>query len=275
MRCFLFLTVLAAMLVSGCGTADNERRNSLLTETVISPGEDDFADMDSGTRVDFPAGTFRSETIVLISDTLVGTEIDAAYFPEGAATVLGALILNSPVDTSFHKNITFTFVLNTAVAAGSTWKIYKYDEFELAWIEIIGIVAQADASGLLASAVMPSSGVQGYGGSFALFAEKPSDESPNVPPELSGDGISMDPETPVENEVVTFSAAVVDADGDLLNFSWDDGSEEYGVFSNQRYDGETVSVDWITTLTGPYTITLSVDDGKGLPVTVTMEITVV
>jgi len=264
---------------AACGTSDNERRTTLLTETVIEPAEDDVADMDSGMSVFFPAGTFSENTIILISDALVGEEIDAALFPTDAQTILASIVLNSPVDTIFRKNVTFTWFLLAEVAPGSTWRIFRfndyYEEPEDAWVELQGITAMVNESGDFATSVMPSSGVTGYSGSFALFFELPADASPNIPPEFGPDGLQIDTEPIVSGEPITISCAVTDADGDLLAFTWNDGSDEHGTFSNQSYAEGVVSIEWVTDVPGEYVIELTVEDGSGVMIKGSLEIEVV
>jgi hypothetical protein len=274
---FLLLISVVAFTLS-CGTTDNERRTDLLTETVIEPGADDSADMDTGTRVLFPDGCFTENTIVLISDELASDELDAALFPEGALTVLSAIILNTPVDTIFRKNITYTWVLLTAVEPGTAYKIYRFNEYyenpEEAWVELQGVTAQADTTGTYAYSVMPSSGVAGYSGTFVLFVEKPADIEPNTPPEFVADGLHSNTETYIADTVIVFSSGVTDADGDTLSFIWNDGNADHGEFTNQTFADGTVSTFWTTDAAGTYTITLTVQDEAGAIVTDTLDISV-
>lgn len=266
------------VLVLSCGTTDNEKRTNLLTETVIEPGADDSADMDSGSRVLFPNGCFTESTIVLISDQLAGDEIDAALFPDGAQTVLSAVILNTPIDTIFRKNVTFTWVLLSAIEPLTSYKIYRFDDYfekpEDAWVELQGIVAQSDTTGSYAYSVMPTSGISGYSGTFVLFKEKPADIKSNTPPEFVLDGLHSNTDDYKRNTVVIFSSGVTDADGDSLSFMWNDGNAEHGVFTNQTFADGTVTTYWTTDSAGAYTITLTVQDTSGAIVTDTLEIAV-
>lgn len=272
------LFVVGALLAffSACGTSDNERRTDALTETVIEPGEDDFADMDTGTRVDFPAGTFAEDTIVLMSDVLVRDEIDAAYFPEGALTILAALILNSPVDEIYRKNITFTWVLNNPAPGNSAWRVFRFDQKDdlIEWVELEGVIAIADPTAAFAKSVMPSSGVHGYSGTFALFIELPAESPQNIPPEFGPNGIESSAESFTAGTPVTFTCSVTDADGDELVISWDDGSVEFGEFTGATYEDDVATVEWTTSEPGGYTISIRVDDGSGIIMSISLEITV-
>ncbi len=271
----LSLVVLSAFIF-GCGTSDNERRTDTLTETVIEPGEDDFADMDTGTRVDFPAGTFAEDTIVLMSDVLVRDEIDAAFFPEGALTILAALILNSPVDEIFRKNVTFTWVLNSSVPGDSAWRVFRFDKKDdnIEWVELEGVSAIADPTATFAKSVMPSSGVHGYSGTFALFIELPAESPQNHPPEFGPNGIESSAESFAAGTPVTFTCSVTDADGDELVISWDDGSVEFGEFTSATYEDGVATVEWTTSEPGGYTISIRVDDGSGIIMSISLEVSV-
>ena len=270
--CFSFVAT------AGCGTDSNERRTDLLTETVIEPGADDSADMETGARVLFPAGTFTENTIILISDQLTGEEIDAALFPEGAQTILAGLVLNSPVDSIFRKNVTFTWALLNTVEAGSAYGIYRFNEYyekpEEAWVEIQGLTAVVDATGKLAYSLMPSSGVAGYSGSFALFVEKTAETPPNRPPEIGVDGIASDPATYVVDTSVKFSCAVSDPDGDALAISWDDGDPDHGTFSNEAFADGVASADWVSDAPGDFVVRVTVEDGSGVSVSRVLNIVV-
>ncbi len=274
----VFSLLFWALFAAACGTTNNERRNSLLTETVIEPGADDYADMDNGTRIDFPAGTFTKNTIILMSDTLFGSEFDAALFPEGALTVLGSIVLNSPVDVIFRRNIQFTWLLKDDVEPGTTWRVFRFDDFytepENAWVEIQGVVALVSPDGEYAISVMPSSGITGYSGSFAIFKELPATASLNLPPEFGEAGLTFEPASPAAGETVTFACPVTDADGHTLSFTWEDGSETEGSFSNQYYADGVVTIDWTAGAAGEYTITLYADDGSGARVSISVTLTV-
>lgn len=274
----LLLLLICVAALAACGTTNNERRNALLTETVVEVGADDFADMDNGTRIDFPAGTFTKNTIILISDQLFGSEFDAALFPEGAQTILASIVLNSPVDVIFRKNVMFTWFLKDEAPPGSTWRVFRFDDFytepENAWVEIQGVVAQVAPGGEFAISVMPSSGVTGYSGSFAIFRELPSTAPLNNPPEFGLEGLSFAPESPAAGETVTISCPVTDPDGDTLMFTWDDGDLANGTFSNQYYADGVVTIDWVADVAGEYEITLFADDGSGARVSVSKAIIV-
>ena len=274
----LLLLLICVAALAACGTTNNERRNALLTETVVEVGADDFADMDNGTRIDFPAGTFTKNTIILISDQLFGSEFDAALFPEGAQTILASIVLNSPVDVIFRKNVMFTWFLKDEAPPGSTWRVFRFDDFytepENAWVEIQGVVAQVAPGGEFAISVMPSSGVTGYSGSFAIFRELPSTAPLNNPPEFGLEGLSFAPESPATGETVTISCPVTDPDGDTLMFTWDDGDLANGTFSNQYYADGVVTIDWVADVAGEYEITLFADDGSGARVSVSKAIIV-
>lgn len=275
---YILTLALLMLALAACGTTNNERRNALLTETIIQPGADEYADMDNGTRIDFPAGTFTEATVILMSDALFGSEFDAALFPDGAQTILGSIVLNSPVDVIFRRNIQFTWLLKNEVEPNSTWRVFRFDDFytdpENAWVEIQGVVAQVSPDGEYAISVMPSSGITGYSGSFAIFQELPATTPLNIPPEFGSAGLTYTPASPSTGQTVTFTCPVTDADGDMLGFTWEDGNASAGTFSNQFYADGVVTIDWTTDAPGEYSITLYADDGSGARVSIATTITV-
>ncbi|MCB1218676.1 hypothetical protein KDL44_14930 [bacterium] len=84
---------------------------------------------------------------------------------------------------------------------------------------------------------------------------------PNDPPVFDQNGIRKDVTSPIAGQKIIFTATAADADGDALNFIWQDDTGQDN-FSDPVIDNGTAKISWSYDEAGSYTITAIANDGK-------------
>jgi len=141
-----------------------------------------------------PAATFSKDTIVIFADEPRGVDTAMLYFPTPAphdvTDQLACLILNTPIDALFDKDLQVTFVLPaTPVVAGGTQLIlyrFDYGSDDPHWNVWGGTNATVSADGHTATATLPTTGLRGYVGSVALFNGMTADQAPDRATTIAG-----------------------------------------------------------------------------------------
>lgn len=86
----------------------------------------------------------------------------------------------------------------------------------------------------------------------------------NHSPQIASPGITHDVRKPLIGETFTLTMSYSDPDpGDTLTVTWDDGNPNAGEITEQVDENGTSTVKWMTTETGAYTMTATVEDQRG------------
>lgn len=168
--------LLLAISCGGGGGGDNGGTIPGPGETrqeTIQPETGGTITLSSGAMVNFPSNTFEQPTIIIFSDNIVGPEREANTYPDGATSFFAYLTLNNPVapGNAFHADITVTFALRDAIAPGTKFWVYRYSDQNVKWVRFADTVATVGQGGDLATAVLPTNGIDYYIGSLGLFTE--------------------------------------------------------------------------------------------------------
>ncbi|MCB1218781.1 hypothetical protein KDL44_15465 [bacterium] len=175
--------LLLLMALAGCGSGDSEIIADNLVEKVFNNGEAARLELASGAYVDFPSGTFADRQVVSISDLISGSDNVPESFPTTTKSIterVGALIINSPVDALFERDISLRFALTDQQTPGTEFvlfihdsdlgsRIETYDNDYVTWYRYGSYTATVDSSGNFATASLDSSGNRGFIGTLGLF----------------------------------------------------------------------------------------------------------
>jgi len=178
-REFSFLAVvLVLLLAASCGGGGGDGGGIIpgpgeTRQVTIDPESGGTITLASGASVSFPANTFSQPTIILFSDNITGPEREANTYPAGATSFFAYVTLNNPaaVENAFFADITVTFALRDAIAPGTKFWVYRYDDASEEWVLFGSATATVDGSGALATSVLPTNGIDYYIGSIGFFTE--------------------------------------------------------------------------------------------------------
>lgn len=170
------------MLLQGaCGGGNDDFSSMNLLQETIEADQAASLQIESGGRLDIPAGTFDEETVVIFSNYFTGTDSNFSRFPTATPAVddlLAGMVVNTPVDVLFHNNITLQFqevqLINSAASisaltVGKRYRVYRFDFENAVWNQWGSTVATVEAGGETAVATLPTAGMRGFIGSLALF----------------------------------------------------------------------------------------------------------
>ena len=180
----LLPVLLLILAVSGCGKGDNDFQSDNLVEKVFENGIAARLMLTSGAYVDFPAETFAERQLVSISDLLGGSDNIPQSFPTTTKLLsdrIAGIIINTPVDAMFHRNVSVHFQLLEAQTPGTEMVVYihdsdlgsrreTYDNNYVTWHRFGAYTATVDASGNFADVTLDSDGNRGFIGTLALFS---------------------------------------------------------------------------------------------------------
>jgi hypothetical protein len=199
MRVERWILPAVAVFLIGCGSGRSDFATEHAAQLTISLGEAATLALPSPSmaQVYYPAGTFGEEVIVMLGDQLLRTDASWRYFPtvnQAAITeqntaqmeedhigdLWGALVVNTPADVQFHRDVTVRFSpTDTAdLQSGETYVVYRFDfqsdtaDSDLAprWLRWGNdVVATVVAGGAYAEATLPTTDFYGYVGSLAIF----------------------------------------------------------------------------------------------------------
>jgi len=168
-----------ALLLASCGGGGGNGGDGTIPgpgetqQVTIQPEAGGTIALASGASVSFPANTFEQPTIIIFSDNIVGPEREANTYPAGATSFFAYVTLNNPAtaENAFHRDITLTFALRDTIAPGTKFWVFRYDDDSVKWVNFATTVATVGPTGALATAVLPTSGIDYYIGSLGIFTE--------------------------------------------------------------------------------------------------------
>ena len=177
------LAFTAVCFLSSCGSGEQDsdsEHQALRTLDGISAVSITLV---GGTTVNFPANTFSSQTIVIIADLFLSTDANSVYFPTATPAsndLLGAMVINTPIDELMQHNLTLTFELQDfnadqatsavgGVSAGQEYAVYRFDFDNLRWNRWGATSVSIDGSLRFATGSLPTAGMRGFIGSVAIF----------------------------------------------------------------------------------------------------------
>lgn len=169
-----------ALLLCACGDINDDFTGTNIMQRTVQPGTAATLTLAAGDTLTIPADAFDRETVVLFADVFTGTDANPATFPtatKAAADLIGAVVINTPVDRSFGSDLPLTFDIikpgesriPSAVSAGQRYIVYRFDFDLLAWTPWGSTVATVAADGETATTTLPTAGFSGFIGSLALF----------------------------------------------------------------------------------------------------------
>jgi hypothetical protein len=169
----LYLSVLLLLALLGCGSGNNEYTTDTDVQVRATPGQVSLLQLTGGYALTIPGDTFDNKTTVLFSSRLFN-ELTIAKYPTPSPVVgdlISGAVINTPADVQLHQNLQMTFGLTAALGAhaGDQYVVYHYDRFNGDWFAWGHTVATVDATGLTATASLPTTNLQGFVGSVALF----------------------------------------------------------------------------------------------------------
>ncbi|MCH7472867.1 hypothetical protein IIA79_07950 [bacterium] len=162
----------------GCGTANPDFVIQNLLQRTVFAGTADVLTLPGGSTLEFSSATFSEDTVVVFSDVLLSSDSDIRYYPTAtkeAGDLFAGLVVNTPADALLGDDAKVTFVLlqDATASAGQRYKVYRFDFENLHWNQWGSTTAEiVDAGGgasLVANATLPTTGLQGFIGSLALF----------------------------------------------------------------------------------------------------------
>jgi hypothetical protein len=182
MRTLLALCAVA-WLLAGCGDANDDFTGTNIVQRTVRKSTAETLTLAAGDSLTVPADTFDRDTVVLFADVFTGTDAIATNFPTTAklpADLLAGVVINTPVDRTFHQNLPLTFDIledgetrfPAALTAGVKYVVYRFDFDALTWTPWGTTVATVSSDGHSASTTLPTTDFTGFIGSLALFAGK-------------------------------------------------------------------------------------------------------
>ena len=180
MRLLLALCAVT-LLAAGCGETNDDFTGTNIMQRTVRTDTAETLTLEAGDSLTIPAGTFDENTVVVFADVFTGTDATPANFPtatKAAADLLAAVVINTPVDRTFHENVPLTFDIleegetriPSALVAGTQYIVYRFDFDGLAWAPWGTTVATVSADGHSATTTLPTDEFTGFVGSLALFA---------------------------------------------------------------------------------------------------------
>jgi hypothetical protein len=171
------------LLTAGCGDLNDDFTGANIMQRTVRIDTPETLTLEPGDSLTIPAGTFDEDTVVVFADVFTGTDALAANFPttaKAADDLLAAVVINTPVDRTFHENVPLTFDIleegesriPSALTAGDQYIVYRFDFDALTWAPWGTTVATVAAGGRTATATLPTDEFTGFIGSLALFAGK-------------------------------------------------------------------------------------------------------
>ena len=180
----LILALCAVLLfASACGNLNDDFTGTNIMQRTVRAATADTLTLAAGDSLTVPANTFDRDTVVVFADVFTGTDASPANFPtttKAAADLLGAVVINTPVDRTFLTNLPLTFDIifpgesrvASEVSAGERYIVYRFDFDTQAWAQWGTTVATVSADGHSATTTLPTADFTGFIGSLALFAGK-------------------------------------------------------------------------------------------------------
>jgi hypothetical protein len=171
------------LLAAGCGDVNDDFTGTNIMQRTVRPGTAETLTLAAGDSLTVPAGTFDRDTVVVFADVFTGTDASPANFPtttKASADLLAAVVINTPVDRTWHENAPLTFDIieegetriPSALTAGTNYIVYRFDFDALSWVPWGTTVATVTAGGHTATTTLPTDEFEGFVGSLALFAGK-------------------------------------------------------------------------------------------------------
>lgn len=185
-RLFGLLAITMAGFLLSCGSGEEDTDSEHQALRTLDGINAELVTLVGGTTVNFPAGTFETETIVIIADLFLSNDATSVYFPTATPEsndLLGAIVINTPIDELMHHNLSITFELQDfsvtsavsqvgGVASGQDYAVYRFDFDNLRWNRWGGTSVAIDGSRRFASGTLPTGGMRGFVGSIAIFRER-------------------------------------------------------------------------------------------------------
>src|SRR5689334_21969806 len=108
--------LICACLALACAACGNGKGGDFTNPTIaqrdLQTGAGATITLAAGDSLTIPAGTFDRETIVEFADVLNGADGSTKYYPtatQAAGDLLGAVVVNTPVDRQFATDLPLTF----------------------------------------------------------------------------------------------------------------------------------------------------------------------
>jgi hypothetical protein len=183
MRVTLALCAALLLLAAGCGDMNDDFTGNNLMQRTVRKDTAATLTLAAGDSLSVPAGTFDRDTVVLFADVFTGTDASTANFPtttKAAEDLVAAVVINTPVDRTFHNNLPLTFDviepgesrITSALTPNAHYIVYRFDFDALTWAPWGTTVATASADGHTATTTLPTADFTGFVGSLALFKDK-------------------------------------------------------------------------------------------------------
>jgi hypothetical protein len=175
------LLLLAAMvaIIYGCASGDDDFEAQNILQRTVRTDSSETLTLQAGDTLAIPAGTFAEDTVVLFANVLTGADGNLANYPEGTGEgdLVGAAVINTPVDQLFEQNITLTFDLiqpgedrtPSVVTAGQQLQLWRFDFDHVRWQPWGSLAATVSSNAQTATVTLPTNGFRGFIGSLALF----------------------------------------------------------------------------------------------------------
>lgn len=172
-KTWLVAIALMALAFTGCGTGTHDFTSATDVQRKVAPAETVTFNLELGYSLTVPADTFTSNTIVLFSKRLFN-ELTYSNFPtptKAVGDLIGGVVINTPADVTFSKDLTLTFGLSdgSGAVSGEQLVVYRYDRYTGIWNAWGSTAATVDAAGATATASLPTTGFIGFIGSLAVF----------------------------------------------------------------------------------------------------------
>ncbi len=275
----LLILVIAFFLLGFYGAACGGRGGRqgpvpfIPTGQAVQPDVETPILLASGAGAIFPVGSFSSVTTVQVHETLTGEQRDAAGYPEDAGDLLGATVVSIPTSSTLLKDITVRIALKTPQAPGTGFVVFRFNTSTHMWetteattssLKGVSAIAVVGSSGNIVSFTAPTANTTGFSAAYAVFENYTAEAPPPGPGpgenriptvELVADATAVDP-----GVTVNLTATGADADGDALTFTW---LAPGGTLGTPNTSGNTSTVTWSSTNPGMFTISVSVNDGRG------------
>ncbi len=217
------------------------------------------------TGLDTAYGVFSgfSTTIPATANHIPTVDLTASKTDAGVAEVITLTATGTDADAG--DTLTFTWLApggtlgtpaQTGMVSTATWSATAAGTY------VISVSSSDGKGGVATDAVTILVGVANDAPVWT--------ESGTPPVALKGDVPA-----PVATQKIKFTAKATDANGDTLNVVWSDNTAATGNFTEPVFDAETgtASVYWAYGTVGAYTITATVDDGKGATDVATADVT--